>query len=176
VWQVWTAPLSAPDTATLLSPQNIDALHGWVNATTVLATDLSNAYWLSDDKPAEQVPLKEIYGDTFQIMSSDTIRVCPVNPDLLLVSAYYTKAPAGAPTDSIGLNSTFFLYEVRSKRRVVLGLPTEYTRAAEWSRDGLQIFFTVGVPGKAPLATNRIFWDGTGEKRYSAGSYLVVGK
>jgi uncharacterized membrane protein len=176
LWQVWTAPVSAPDTATLLSAQNIDALHGWVNASTVLATDLSNAYWLSDDKPAEAVPLKDIYGDTFQIMSSDTIRVCPVNPDLLLVSAYYKNAPVGAPTDSIGLNSTFFLYEVRSKRRVLLGLATEYARAAEWSRDGLQIFFTVGVPGKAPLATNRIFWDGTGEKRYSAGSYLVVGK
>jgi len=26
------------------------------------------------------------------------------------------------------------------------------------------------------LGTNRIFWDGTGEKRYSSGSYLVVGK
>jgi hypothetical protein len=76
----------------------------------------------------------------------------------------------------MGLNSTFFLYEVRSGRRVVLGPATEFARAAEWSRDGLQIFYTAGAPGKTPLGTNRIFWDGSGEKRYSGGSYLVVGK
>ena len=75
-----------------------------------------------------------------------------------------------------GATSNVFLYELRSKRRVPLTLPNLYAASPAWSRDGLQIFFTVGVPGKAPLATNRIFWDGTGEKRYSAGSYLVVGK
>ena len=176
IWQVWTAPLSAPDTAAVLFSENISALHGWASPNSVLATDLQDAYWLSDDKPPQTVPLKDIYGDTFQIMSSDTIRVCPVNPDLLLVSAYYASTPPGAPADSMGLNSTFFLYEVSSKRRVVLGPATEFARAAEWSRDGLQIFYTAGVPAKTPLSTNRIFWDGTGEKRFSGGSYLVVGK
>ena len=176
IWQVWTAPMSSPDKATLLSSLNIDALHGWVNPTTVLATDRENAYWLSEDKPTQTVPLKEIYGDNFQIMSSDAIRVNPINPDVLLVSAYYLKQPAGAPTDAMGLNQTFFLYEVRSKRRVILGPPDLFARNAEWSRDGLQIFFTRGVPGKTPLVTDRIFWDGTGEKRYSAGNTLVVGK
>ena len=176
IWQVWTAPVSAPETAALLFSQNIDGLHGWASPNSVLATDLENAYWLSDDKPPETIPLKDIYGDTFQIMSSDTIRVCPVNPDLLLVSAYYAHTLAGAPTDSMGLNSTFFLYEVRSRRRVVLGPATEFARAAEWSRDGLQIFYTAGASGKTPSSTNRIFWDGSGEKRYSGGSYLVVGK
>jgi hypothetical protein len=76
----------------------------------------------------------------------------------------------------MGLNETFFLYELRSKRRTVLGPPDAYARNAEWSRDALQIFFTKGVPGKGALATDRIFWDGTGEKRYSAGINLVVGK
>jgi uncharacterized membrane protein len=175
-WQVWSAPVNAPEKAAALSTQNVGALHGWVNATTVLASDLQNAYWISDDKPTETVPLKDIYGPAFQIMSSDTIRVCPINPDLLLVTAYYQNAPAGAPTDAMGLNQTFFLYEVRSKRRTVLGPPDAYARNAEWSRDALQVFFTKGVPGKGPLATDRIFWDGTGEKRYSAGTNLVVGK
>jgi hypothetical protein len=122
------------------------------------------------------VPLKEIYGDTFQIMSSDTIRANPINPDLLLVSAYYLNSPAGAPTDQAGLNQTFFLYELKSHRRTVLGAPEMFARNAEWSRDGLQIFFTRGVPGKSMLVTDRIFWDGTGEKRYVAGNTLVVGK
>jgi hypothetical protein len=40
----------------------------------------------------------------------------------------------------------------------------------------LQIFYTRGLPGKTPLSTNRIFWDGTGDKRYSSGNSLVVGK
>jgi uncharacterized membrane protein len=176
IWQVWTAPVNAPDKATLFSPQNVDSLHGWVNPTTVLASDMQNAYWLSEDKPPQTVPLKEIYGDSFQIMSSDTIRVCPINPDLLLVSAYYLNSPAGAPTDQVGLNQTFFLYEVRSHRRTILGPRDAFTRNAEWSRDGLQIFFTIGVPGKGALATDRIFWDGTGLKRYSSGYAMVVGK
>ena len=176
IWQVWTAPANAPEKAAALSSQSVDALHGWVNATTVLATDMQNAYWLSEDKPAEMVPLKEIYGETFQIMSSDTIRVCPINPDLLLVSAYYLKTPAAAPADAMGLNQTFFLYEVRSKRRTILGPSDAFARNAEWSRDALQIFFTRGVPGKTPLVTDRIFWDGTGDKRYASGNSLVVGR
>jgi uncharacterized membrane protein len=176
IWQIWTAPSNAPETATLLSSQNVESLQGWVNTNTVLATDMENAYWISEDKPAQTVSLKDIYGPTFQIMGSDTIRVCPVNPDLLLVSAYYVNKPVGAPTDAVGLNQTFFLYEVTSKRRTILGPSDAFARNAEWSRDGLQIFFTKGVPGKMPLVTDRIFWDGTGQKRFSSGSYLVVGK
>jgi uncharacterized membrane protein len=175
-WQVWTAPVNVPETAALLSPTYVDSLHGWVNPNTVLATDMQNAYWLSSDKPAQTVPLKEIYGDSFQIMSSDTIRVCPTNSDILLVSAYYLNTPPGAPTDQVGLNQTFFLYELRSHRRTVLGPPDTFARNAEWSRDGLQIFFTRGVPGKTPLTTDRVLWDGTGLKRYSPGNDLVVGK
>lgn len=175
-WQIWTAPANAPEQAVALATQNVDALHGWVNASTLLASDLQNAYWLSEYKPAQAVPLKGIYGEAFQIMSSDTIRVCPVNPDLLLVSAYYLHAPAGAPIDSMGLNESFFLYEVKSKRRTLLGPPDAFARNAEWSRDALQIFFTKGVPGKGPVVTDRLFWDGTGDKRYSPGNSLVVGR
>jgi uncharacterized membrane protein len=175
-WQIWTAPASTPENATLLSSMSIDALQGWANSNTVLASDMQNLYWISEDKPAQAVPLKDIYGPAFQTMSSDTIRVCPINPDLLLVSAYYLNSPAGAPADQMGLNQTFFLYEVRSKRRTILGPADSFARNAEWSGDALQIFFTKGVPGKGPLATDRIFWDGTSQRRYSAGSYLVVGK
>jgi hypothetical protein len=154
----------------------VSALHGWTGPNTVLATDLQNAYWLSADRPPESVPLKDIYGSTFQSLGSDTLRLCPINSDLLLVSAYYMTTPAGAPADSMNLNSTFFLFELRSKRRTVLGPPDAYTRDAEWSRDALQIFFTKGVPGKSPLVTDRIFWDGTSERRYVAASDLVIGK
>lgn len=176
IWQVWTAAISTPDTPSLLSPMNMDALHGWTTSGTVLASDTQNAYWLSEDKPPQMVALKDIYGDAFQVMSSDTIRLSPINPDLLLVSAYYLSAPAGAPTDTMGLNQTFFLYELRSHRRTILGPPDLFARDAEWSRDSLQIFFTRGPVGKMALSTERIFWDGSGLKRYSTGSSLVVGR
>ena len=176
IWQVWTTLTAGPENATLLSSLSVDALHGWVSPNTLLATDAQNAYWISEDKPAQAVPLKEIYGDVFEIRSGDTVRVCPVNPDLLLVSAYYRNAPAGAPTDPVGLDQTFFLYELRSHRRTILGPPDTFARSAEWSRDGLQIFFTQGVPGRTALPTDRVFWDGTGLKRYVPGSNLVVGK
>jgi uncharacterized membrane protein len=176
IWQVWTLPVSAPETAAQFSPQEVDALHGWISPATILASDLQNAYWLSDDKPPQTVALKEICGDTFQVMSSDTLRPNPINADLLLVSAYYQKTPAGTPVDSVGLNSTFFLYEVLSKRRTILGPADSYQRAAEWSRDGLQIFYTRGVPGKAPLSTWAIFWDSSNPRRYNSGTFFVIGK
>lgn len=175
-WQVWTFPTNAPDQATVFSPQTVLALHGWASPTTVLASDTENAYWLGEDGKARQtIPLKQIYGDAYQIMSSDTIRINPVNLDLLLVSAFYTTAPTGAPVDSMGLNSSFFLYEIQSKRRVSLCPTDTWARSAEWSRDGLQIYFTQMGTGKS-FATNRIFWDGSGLKRYVAGNSLTIGK
>jgi len=63
VWQVWTASRQRARTAAQFSPQEVDALHGWISPTTILASDLQNAYWLSDDKPTQTVALKEIYGD-----------------------------------------------------------------------------------------------------------------
>ncbi|HEY4978261.1 MAG TPA: hypothetical protein VII25_03765 [Candidatus Acidoferrum sp.] len=175
-WQVWTFPANAPESAAAFSPQTVLALHGWTSPSSVLASDMENAYWLGEDGKAQQtVPLKEIYGSTFQIMSSDTMRVHPLNPDLLLVTAFYTATPAGAPVDAMGLNSSFFLYEVRSKRRVALCPTDTWARTAEWSRDGLQIYFTKMGPGKT-FSTTRLFWDGTGLKRYMAGSSLAIGR
>jgi uncharacterized membrane protein len=175
-WQVWSFPIGSPDKAAVFSPQTVLALHGWASTTSVLASDLENAYWLGEDgKPVQTIPLKEIYGSTFQIMSSDTMRLCLVNPDLLLISAFYTSTPAGAPVDSMGLNSSFFLYEIRSKRRVILCPTDTWARSAEWSRDGLQIYFTRMGPGKT-FTTNRIFWDGSGLKRYNLGNSMTIGK
>ena len=174
-WQVWTLPAAAPEAATSFSSQAVNSLHGWTDPHTVLASDMQSAYWLSEDKPLQSVPLKELYGDAFQVMSSDTIRTNPANQDLLLVSADYLSAPAGAPKDVMGLTSGFFLYEVRSKRRTVLCPLDQWGRAAEWSRDGLQVFYTRIISG-SPAATFRIFWDATGPQKYASGSGLVVGQ
>jgi len=74
----------------------VNSLHGWVDSHTVLATDMQDAYWLSEDNQQQQqqsVALKDIYGAAFQIMSSDTIRVNPVNSDLLLIRPLICRCP-----------------------------------------------------------------------------------
>jgi simple sugar transport system ATP-binding protein len=107
---------------------------------------------------------------------SDHVRVNPANADLLLVSTMLPKPAPGTPADPrTGLGGGFFLYEVRSKRRVLLCPPNLYAKDAEWSRDGIQIFFT-GRESTRGDATYRIFWDGSEPKRYLAGTDFVVGQ
>ncbi len=174
-WQVWSFPASMPEAVALFSSQPVNSLHGWVDNHTILATDMLNAYWLSEDNQQLVVALKDIYGPTFQIMSSDTIRVHPLNSDLLLVSADYMSPPAGSPVDSMGLAAGFFLYELRSKRRVVLCPADQPGRAAEWSRDGLQVFFS-GSDTAHRQGIYRILWDATGLQRLLTGSNYVIGQ
>ena len=175
-WQVWTFAAGSPESASLLSPQPVTGLHGWTDAHTTLATDSLNAYWLSDATLPQAVSLPEIYGSAFQIMSSDTLRVSPINPDLLMVSVYYASAPKGAPVDNLGLTATFFLFELKSKRRSTLCPVEQWGRAAEWSRDSLQVFFTGMDPTHRPLITNRVFWDGTSLIRVLTASNYVIGQ
>ena len=174
-WQVWSFYSSMPEAAALFSSQSVNSLHGWGDNHTVLATDMENAYWLSEDNQQQSAALKDIYGPAFQIRSSDTLRVNPVNPDLLLISADYLSAPAGAAVDSTGLAAGFFLYELRSKRRVTLCPPEQSGHSAEWSRDGLQVFFTGSDSSHRPV-TYRIFWDSTGLQRSLTGSDYVIGQ
>ena len=175
-WQLWTFAVGSPERAAPLFVNSLTSLHGWTDAHTLLASDMQNAYWISDDgRPMQTVALKDIYGQAFDVAGSDTFRVNPINPDLLVVSAPYVKAPVGAPTDSMSLAAGFFLYELRSKRRVVLSPVDQWARHAEWSRDGVQIFYTRRV-SSASLSTYRILWDGSNAKRYVDGSDFVVGK
>lgn len=177
-WQIWSFPAAAPESAAPLYINNVNALHGWVDAHTVLASDAENLYWISDGgQPIQTLALKDLYGPSFQVMSSDTIRVNPANPDLLLVSADYQTPPVRAPKDSMNLAAGFFLYEVRSKRRVVLSPPDQWARSAEWSSDGIQIFYTRRLAANS-ASTFRIFWDasGVGPRRYLDGTDLVVGQ
>jgi uncharacterized membrane protein len=179
-WQIWTFPAATPDAAAPLYVNDVAALHGWVDAHTVLASDMQNLYWISDDsRPIQSLPLKDLCGPAFQVMSSDTIRVNPANSDLLLVSADYQTPPPGAPKDSMDLAAGFFLYEVRSKRRVVLSPPDQWARGGEWSSDGIQIFYTRRLAANS-FSTYRIFWDATGaapgQRRFMDGTDLVVGR
>ena len=96
-WQLYIFSAAAPQQGTAVFTGSLTSLHGWVDAHTLLASDMQNAYWITDDgRTTQTIPLKEIYGDEFDITGSDTFRVNPINPDLLLVAAPYVKAPAGA--------------------------------------------------------------------------------
>jgi len=175
-WQVWTLQAAAPETPAPLYTNNIDALQGWVDAHILLATDLQNAHWVADDgKITQTALLQNIYGSSFQIRDSDTIRVNPGNPDLLLVSANYATPPPGAPANASHLSGGIFLYELRAKRRVVLTPPDQSASHGEWSQDGVQVFYTVR-PSSGPSTTYRVFWDGSAAKRYIVATSFVIGQ
>jgi hypothetical protein len=170
-WRILSFALDAPETATPLNTGSVDSLDGWLDGHTLLAADAQNLYWIADDRPQQSGPLREIYGAAFRVSGSDTIRVNPVNADLLLVSAKYVVPPANAPADASGV----FLYEIKSKRRVTLTAAEQWSAQGEWSRDGIQIFYTRRMSATSS-ATFRVFWDGSGVRKYLDGTELVVGQ
>jgi uncharacterized membrane protein len=175
-WQIWALLPAAPETPTAIYSNNVNALQGWVDTHLLFATDLQNAYWITDDgKPTQTVPLRHIYGTNFEVRESDTIRANPTNPDLLLVSANYLAGPLGAASNANQPLGGIFLYELRTKRRVVLTPPEQSAHNGEWSRDGVQIFYTVHLSSGTSM-TYRVFWDGSAAKKYAAASEFVVGQ
>jgi len=173
-WTVWTMPAGAPDKALQLSTGGVWALHGWLDAHTVLASDDTKLYFLRTESPPTAMVIREVYGDGYEVTSSDTIRANPANPDLLMVTAYVSHPKAGMPTDAhTGMGGAAFLYELKSKRRVDLTPANVFAQDGEWSRDAIQIFFTNRE--KAPVIC-KVFWDGSGYKRVRAGNGLVVGE
>jgi uncharacterized membrane protein len=173
-WTVWTMPPGSPEKALQLSTNGVWALHGWADVRTVLASDDTKLYFLRTESPPTAMAIREVYGDGYEVMSSDTIRANPSNADLLMVAAYVSHPKAGMPTDAkTGMGGTAFLYELKSKRRVDVTPANVFAQDAEWSRDAIQIFFTNRE--KAPVIC-RVFWDGSGYKRVRAGSDLVVGE
>ncbi len=175
-WSLWSAPIASPESAASLFPGDI-SLHGWVDAHTILVDDPQQLSWLTDTGTIQQaIPEKDILGDAFGSSSANTFRVHPLNPDLLLVSAEWLKPPAGVPTDPhMGGGFGFFLYEIRSKRRVLLSPLNMFAQNAEWSRDGFQIFFT-GADSSRRYAIYRMFWDGIGLQKYLSGTSLAIGQ
>lgn len=188
-WQLWTMPWDAPEKAALVYPGEVTSLDGWADAHTLLVDDLQNLSWIGEDGTVKQtVSAADLYGkDQFRPSSANTVRVHPLNPDLLLVSAELLTplAPAAkagaaakdAAKDS-GAQSTqaFFLYEVESKRRVVLSPPNLNCSLAEWSRDGLQIYFTGREPTGNAMTIYKMFWDGTSQLKVQDGYGLVIGQ
>jgi hypothetical protein len=110
------------------------------------------------------------------------VRVHPLNPDLLLVSAELpppataSKNAPSAKEAGAQAGQVFFLYEIQSKRRVLLSPANLTCSFAEWSRDGLQVFFTGREPSGTAMSIYKMFWDGTGQTKVQDGFSLVIGQ
>jgi len=176
-WHLWIAPIALPENAASVYPGDVMSIHGWADAHTILIDDFNQLSWIAQDGTVQRtVPLKELYGDIFGNSSVDKIRVHPLNPDLLLISGEIPNPPPGMAKDPhMGGSMGFCLYEIRSKRRVLLTPPNMFAQDAEWSRDGLQIFFTGSDSSRHP-SVYRMFWDGTSLQKYLPGTDLAIGQ
>ena len=176
-WNLWHAPTGPPESAASVYPGEVMSIHGWADARTILVDDFNQLSWVGIDGVVQRsVPLKEVYGDVFGKSSANKIRIHPLNPDLLLISGEIPNPPPGMPKDPhMGGSMGFCLYEIRSKRRTLLTPPNMFAQDAEWSRDGLQIFFT-STDSSRHSVIYRMFWDGTGLQKYATGTALVIGQ
>jgi uncharacterized membrane protein len=177
-WNLFVAPLSTPDTAASIYTGDLFALYGWSDSHTLLAGNLAGLYWIGDDGRLQQtVTSDDLYGvGQFVVSPNNRVRINPINSDLLVVSAELLKPPAGTPTDPrAGTGAGFFLYEVRSKRRSLLSPLNAFATQPEWSRDGVQVFFTNRETAHA-FSIYRILWDGSQPKRFLPGSDFAVGQ
>jgi uncharacterized membrane protein len=178
-WQLWTFPSSDSTKAAALSTNSFDSIQGWSDAHTLLATtaNLTELTWIGEDgKSSQAVSLNDICAPDFRLSGNMTIRPHPSNPDLVVVSALFTRPPQGVPVgEKEGEAKGLFFYEFRSKRRVPLPVPNLAASNPEWSRDGFLVFFT-GSDASHRSATYRIFWDGIGLQKYLSGTYLVIGQ
>ena len=183
-WQLWSMPADAPEKAALIYSEDVVSLQGWADAHTLLGDDLQTFSWVGDDGAVKQtLSSTDLYGrDQFRPSSANTVRIHPLNPDLLLVSSELAQplpgvASKAATKESAGQpGQAFFLYEIASKRRVVLSPPNLACSLAEWSRDGLQIFFTCREPSGTAMTVYRMFWDGTSQIKVTEGHDFVIGQ
>jgi uncharacterized membrane protein len=176
-WSLWTMSPDNPQAGTNIFTREGLELYGWSDDHTLLGSNFEGLLWISDDgNIQQQLPFQEILGSGYHLARIDDARVNPANPDILLISFWYVPPAGELPLDKHEGNSpALLMYEIKSKRRVVLTPVGTWAESAEWSRDGLQIFFT-GTDSSKHAATYRMFWDGTSLQKFAAGTGLVVGQ
>src|SRR5262249_1989038 len=84
-WNLFIAPMSAPESATAVYNGDLFALHGWSDAHTLLAGNQAGLYWIGDDGRVQQtVTSDDLFGvGQFVVSPASRIRISPINPDLL---------------------------------------------------------------------------------------------
>ncbi len=176
-WSLWVVSPDNPQAGANTFTREAMELLGWADDHTLLGSNQDGLLWISDDgNIRQQLPFQEIFGSGYRLARTDSFRLNPTNPDILLVSFWYVPPATEVPLDKHEGNSpALLLYEIKSKRRVVLTPGGTWAESAEWSRDGFQIFFT-GADSSRRYATYRMFWDGIGLQKYLSGTSLVIGQ
>jgi uncharacterized membrane protein len=176
-WSLWTMPPDNPQAASSFFTVEGIELYGWADEHTLLGSDYDSLLWISEDGSIRQkLSFQEIFGSVYHPSRGVSFRLNPANPDLVLASFWYMPPAGELPLDRHeGDSPAVLLYEIKSKRRVVMTPPGTWGESAEWSRDGLQIFFT-GSDSPHRYSTYRMFWDGTSLQKYVSGTCLVVGQ
>ena len=176
-WQLWAFPANDPSKAALVNADSFESIEGWSDPRTLLVLTASPAAlaWIGEDgRVTQTLPVSDLCGTDFVPGTKLVVRPHPTNPDLVLVSAFFSRPPTGVPPVDNGLAGALFFYEFRSRRRAALAIPNLSATDGEWSRDGFQILFT-GTDSARRRASYRVFWDAIGLQKYVAGSSLVVG-
>ena len=176
-WSLWIMSPDNPQAGANIFAREVMELFGWADDHTLLGSNQDNLLWISDDgNIRQQLPFQEVLGGSYHLAVIVSVRLNPANPDILLVSFRYVPPATEAPLDKHEGNSpALLLYEIKSKRRVVLTPVGTWAEFAEWSSDGFQIFFTGADPSRR-YATYRMFWDGIGVQKYLSGTSLVIGQ
>ena len=176
-WSLWIMSPDNPQAGANIFAREIMELFGWADDHTLLGSNQDNLLWISDDgNIRQQLPFQEVLGGSYHLAVIVSVRLNPANPDILLVSFRYVPPATEVPLDKHEGNSpALLLYEIKSKRRVVLTPVGTWAEFAEWSSDGFQIFFT-GADSSRRYATYRMFWDGIGVQKYLSGTSLVSGQ
>jgi len=176
-WSLWIMSPDNPQAGANIFAREIMELFGWADDHTLLGSNQDNLLWISDDgNIRQQLPFQEVLGGSYHLAVIVSVRLNPANPDILLVSFRYVPPATEVPLDKHEGNSpALLLYEIKSKRRVVLTPVGTWAEFAEWSSDGFQIFFT-GADSSRRYATYRMFWDGIGVQKYLSGTSLVIGQ
>jgi Tol biopolymer transport system component len=175
IWQTWVMSTAGPAKNTVVSRKEVTTLVGWAAQDSALVCfDETNLYWLSlDGKIQKSIPMSTVYQKDFEWMSTNVVRLNPVNPDLIAFSGYRVDTPQDAAVDDTERNATVMVVDLKTGRRSLLLNPKDWAHEAVWSADGVWLYFT---RQEAPrrLAIWRMRADGSGLERVTTGAEPVV--
>jgi len=177
-WSLCTINTDNPETGSggFFTARGLE-LYGWADEHALLSSNDDSLLWIGEDGSIrQQLPFQEIFGNGYRLARIDSVRLNPANSDVLLISLWYVPSAPEVPLDKHeGDSPALLLYEIKSKRRVVLTTVGTWAESAEWSRDGFQIFFT-GADSSRRYAIYHMFWDGIGLQKYLSGTSLAIGQ
>src|SRR6266446_741311 len=89
-WSLWVVSPDNPQAGANTFTREAMELFGWADDHTLLGSNQDGLLWISDDgNIRQQLPFQEIFGSGYRLARTDSFRLNPTNPDILLVSFWY---------------------------------------------------------------------------------------